>query len=277
MQRWNRSQRLIQMMKILVERPGELIPLSYFAERFWAAKSTISEDLALVKETLEAGGSGVVRTHAGAAGGVQYWPVPSEQEAERTLAQLCELLQDPSRVLPGGFVYMTDVLTHPLWSSRIGEILAARFLHTQPDVVLTVETKGIPLALMVARALGIPMVMARREGRVTEGPSFTIHYISGSSRRISTMTVGLRALQRNARVLIVDDFMKAGATARGMVDLVTEIGATVAGVGFFIATAEPQKKKVDDYVALLTLQRVDEEARIVEISPALRPRVREKE
>lgn len=267
MQKLNRSQRLIHMLKILVERPGEQIPLSYFAERFDAAKSTISEDLALIKETLEAEGSGMLRTHAGAIGGVQYWPIPSPRETQETLVELCRLLQDPTRILPGGFLYMTDIVTHPVWSARIGEMLAARYLPAQPDVVLTVETKGIPMALMVARALGIPMVMARREGRVTEGPSFTIHYISGSSRRISTMTVGTRAIKRDSRVLIVDDFMKAGATARGMVDLVTELGATVVGVGMFVTTAEPRKKRVEQYSSLLTLVGVNEEERVVEVCP----------
>lgn len=269
MQKLNRGQRLVHMMKILVERPGELIPLSLFTDRFQAAKSTISEDLALIKESLEASGSGLVRTHAGATGGVQYWPVPSPDEVRTTLDELCRMLQEPSRILPGGFVYMTDILTHPVWSARIGEILAARFHSAAPDVVLTVETKGIPIALMVARALGIPMAMARREGRVTEGPSFTLHYISGSSRRISTMAVGLRALRRDARVLIVDDFMKAGAAARGMVDLVTELGASVVGVGIFVATAEPRKKRVEGYVSLVTLDDVDEEERLVEVHPAL--------
>lgn len=265
----NRSQRLIHIVRMLVEHPGEQIPLSYFVDRFEAAKSTISEDLALVKETLEAAGSGMVKTHAGAIGGVQYWPVPSASEVQATLSELCQMLGNPSRILPGGFVYMTDIVTHPVWSARIGEILAARFLGVEPQVVLTVETKGIPLALMTARAMGVPMVMARREGRVTEGPSFTIHYISGSSRRINSMTVGSRVLQRDSRVLIVDDFMKAGAAASGLVDLVTELGAVVAGVGIFVATAEPRKKRVDDYVSLINLVRVDEEQRFVEVEPAL--------
>ena len=134
---------------------------------------------------------------------------------------------------------MTDLITHPIWSARIGAIMARRFIDAAPDVVLTVETKGIPLALMVARALGLPMVVARREGRVTEGPSVTLHYISGSTRRIHTMTVGLRALTRGSRVLVVDDFMKAGATARAMVEVAGEMGCSVAGVGVFVATAEP--------------------------------------
>lgn len=263
----SRSQRLIHMMKILAERPGELIPLSYFMDRYDAAKSTISEDLAALKETLEADGSGLLKTHAGAIGGVQFWPLPSPEEERQTLAEMCRFLSEPNRILPGGFLYMTDLVLHPVWSARVGAILAARFLKMAPDVVLTVETKGIPLALMVARVLGVPMVVARREGRVTEGPSFTIHYISGASRRIHSMTVGARTIPRGARVLVVDDFMKAGAAAAGMVDLVTEMGATVAGVGIFVTTAEPERKRVEQYVSLLTLEHVDEDQKLVAIRP----------
>jgi purine operon repressor len=82
------------------------------------------------------------------------------------------------------------------------------------------------------------------------------------------MTVGARTIVRGARVLIIDDFMKAGATARSMVDLVGEMGATVVGVGIFVATAEPSRKRVEQYVSLLTLVHVDEEERKVLIHPA---------
>lgn len=267
LQRTGRSGRLVQMAKILLERPGELVPLGYFSERYGAAKSTVSEDLALLKEVLEAGGAGLLRTYAGATGGVQYWPIPSPDEQAETLTEVCRLLSLPERIIAGGFVYMTDVISHPVWSGRLGQMFAARFIRQEPTVVLTVETKGIPLALMTARALGVPMVIARRDPRVTEGASVSINYVSGSSRRIQTMTVSLRALRRDSRVLIIDDFMKAGGTARGMVDLVTELGAVVAGVGVLVATADPVRKRVDHYVSLLTMEVVDEEERIIGINP----------
>lgn len=269
LQRIGRSSRLVQMVKVLTERPGELVPLSFFTEQFGAAKSTVSEDLALIKEVLEAGGSGLLRTYAGATGGVQYWPIPSEAEQTAYLDEVSQLLEAPERIIPGGFVYMTDLISHPDRSARLGAIFAARFLSQEPTMVLTVETKGIPLALMTARALGVPLVIARRDPRVTEGASVSINYVSGSSRRIQAMTVSLRALRRDSRVLIIDDFMKAGGTARGMVDLVTELGATVAGVGVLVSTADPVRKRVDKYVSLLTMHSVDEEERHIRIDPTL--------
>lgn len=257
-----------------MDRPGQQIPLGAFAEQFGAAKSSISEDLRLIKETLEADGIGLLTTHAGAAGGVQYWPTPSPAEGQQTIAELLALMSDPTRIMPGGFLYMADILTTPQWCHRIGGMLAARFLGEQPDLVLTVEVSGIPLAAMVAQTLGVPLVVARREGRPTQGSAFVSHYVT-SSRRVQSMAVSLKSIPRGARVLIIDDFMKAGATARGMIDLVTELGAHVAGVGVFITTAEPERKRVEEFVSLLTLETVDEEERTIRLHAAWMPELKE--
>ncbi|MFO7172845.1 MAG: pur operon repressor [Bacillota bacterium] len=270
MAKLGRAERVAYIVKTLVERPGELIPLSYFAQRLGVGKSSISEDLAAVKAALEAAGSGILRTVPGAAGGVAYWPLPSPAEQEEVLERLCQLLSAPERILPGGFIFMTDLISSPAWTARIGEIFAAHFRSQRPTCVLTVETKGIPLALMTARALNVPMVVARREGRVTEGPQVTISYVTGSRGRIETLTVGIRSIPRAARVLIIDDFIKAGGTARGLVDLVRQFeGAEVVGIGVLIQTAQPERKRVEGYLSLLTLEEVDEERGRVQIRPSL--------
>lgn len=266
MEKWGRPERIAYIVKTLVERPGEQISLGYFGQRLGAAKSSLSEDLAVIKEMMEATGSGLVQSVSGATGGVTYFPVPGAGERAATLEELCRLLTAPERIIPGGFIYMTDIICSPSWAQRIGQIFAAHFLPNRPNCVLTVETKGIPLALMTARALHVPMVVARREGRVTEGAQVTMNYLTGSRSRIATMTVGLRALPREARVLIIDDFMKAGGTARGMVDLVGQFdGARVVGIGVLMVTLEPQRKRVSGYHSLLTLEEVDEADRRVRL------------
>jgi len=142
-----------------------------------------------------------------------------------------------------------------------------RFATQAPDHVMTVETKGIPLAFMTAKALNLPLVIARQGSKVTEGSAVSINYVTGSAKRIQTMSLSRRALPAGARVLIIDDFMKAGGTARGMIDLATEVGALVVGVGVLIATAQPEQKLVDEYTPLLVLHGIDELSRIVDIRP----------
>ena len=162
---------------------------------------------------------------------------------------------------------MTDLLFKPQIVARLGEIIAQRLRHLAPEYIMTVETRGIPLAVFVARAFNIPVVMARRVGQISEGSTVSINYVSGSSKQIQTMALPKRALRSSARVLIVDDFMKAGGTARGMAELAEEVGAKVVGKAFFITTQEPEKKMIDDYTALFVLKGIDDEKRTINISP----------
>jgi len=78
-----------------------------------------------------------------------------------------------------------------------------------------------------------------------------------------------KALTPGSKVLIVDDFMKAGGTAKGMQELVSEVGATTVGTYFLIASKEPAKKIIADYSALLLLKSVDEEAHKIDIVPEM--------
>jgi len=268
MEKMRRSERIAAITKILLERPHYLFSLNYFTELFTSAKSNISEDLAIIDETFKSLGLGQLETISGAAGGVRYVPGLRTEIILDFLNQLCSKLANPERILPGGFVYMNDIIFDPYTSAKLGEIFATRFSHLKPDYIITVETKGIPLALTTAHSFSVPLVIIRDNSKVSEGSSVNINYVSGSTRRIHTMSLSRRALPEHAKVLIIDDFMKAGGTARGMMDLMAEFNAQVLGIGVFIGTVEPQTKLVDDYVSLLELERVDELTREVIIRPS---------
>lgn len=262
-----RSERLSIISKILCENPNKIISLNHFANLLDAAKSSISEDLDIIKGAFIKIKKGEIVTISGAAGGVRYRPYWSFEGKKAFLQELCEKLNNPSRIIPGGFLYMTDIIFSPDYSAKIGEIFAQIFFEKEPSCILTVETKGIPLAMMTARAMNKPLVLARRNSKVTEGPSVNISYISGTGQRIQNMSLPKRALSENARVLIIDDFMKGGGTARGMEDLVREFGAEVVGIAVLTATTEPKEKLVADYTSLLVLDSIDAKNKVIKIKP----------
>lgn len=258
MEKMKRAERMVAVMQELMSKPNALIPLTVLAERFRAAKSTISEDLLAVKESMIITGKGRLETISGAAGGVRYIPEVSQEEADRFLLELSERLSTKDRVLAGGFLYMTDLLYDPSVLRPLGLIFAGAFREKKPDVVVTIETKGIPLALITAEALGVPMVIIRHGNKVTEGSAVSINYVSGSSKRIQSMSLARRALEPGKRVLIIDDFMKAGGTALGMINLMKEFEADVVGIGVLMETlAENEPKLVESYRALLQLHEMD--------------------
>ena len=52
------------------------------------------------------------------------------------------------------------------------------------DAVVTIATKGISLANAVANVLNLPVVVIRKDNKVTEGSTVSINYVSGSSRKL---------------------------------------------------------------------------------------------
>jgi purine operon repressor len=264
-----RSARLVEMTQYLLARPHTLISLTAFAERYQSAKSSISEDLAIIKEVFEEEGTGDLNTLAGAAGGVRYIPKYRKDQALEKIAGICRELEQPERLLPGGYLYMTDLLGEPRLMQEVGRMFASAFSNRNIDIIMTVETKGIPLAYATAQFLNLPVVVVRRDHKVTEGSAVSINYVSGSTKRIQTMSLTRRALKEESRVLIIDDFMKAGGTIQGMVDLLHEFRALVAGVGVFVESGEidNEERLLHDYVSLARLTEVDLRTRHITVQP----------
>ncbi len=269
MDKIRRTERRIALTKILTDSPNQLFPLSYFSGMFDAAKSTLWEDIEAIKQAMNHFGLGRLETVSGASGGVRFLPCKSSEATKNLLCELATKLSSPDRIITGGFLYMSDVLLDTHLVAQAGEVFMTQFLHLAPNYIMTVETKGIPLAFMTAKAFNLPLVIVRRGSKVTEGSAVSINYVTGSSRRIQTMSLPRRAIPAGARVLIIDDFMKAGGTAKGLTDLAYEVSAEVVGIGVLVATAQPEQKLVDDFRALLILHDVDEHTKRTDIRPAL--------
>lgn len=264
--KFRRSERLIDMTNYLLDHPRELVSLTFFSERYGSAKSSISEDLAIIKDAFEHRGIGTLRTVPGAAGGVKFYVKVSEAEARPFVEELCQTFANPERLLPGGYLYMMDLLGNPSIMQKAGRLLASAYTDTKIDVVMTVATKGIPLAYAVASQLNVPVVIVRRDSKVTEGSTVSINYVSGSSKRIQTMLLSKRSLEEGSNVLIVDDFMKAGGTINGMISLLEEFQATVAGIAVLVEAEKTDERLVDDYLSLVKLSDVDVKEKKISVS-----------
>ncbi|MFE8704030.1 pur operon repressor [Cytobacillus sp. FJAT-54145] len=264
--KFRRSERLIDMTNYILEHPRQLISLTFFAERYGSAKSSISEDLAIIKETFEQRGIGTLQTVPGAAGGVKFHVKVSDEEARPIIDDLCGLIANPDRLLPGGYLYMTDILGDPSIVQKVGRILASAYSDAKIDVVMTVATKGIPLAYAVASQLNVPVVIVRRDSKVTEGSTVSINYVSGSTKRIQTMVLSKRSLEEGSNVLIVDDFMKAGGTVNGMISMLEEFKANVAGIAVLVEAEKIEERLVDEYLSLIKLSDVDVRDKKIKVS-----------
>ncbi|MBQ3864787.1 MAG: pur operon repressor [Clostridia bacterium] len=239
MDKVKRSERMAVIGKILSDHPHQIYSLHTFCEMFDAAKSSISEDLSALTRFYQDYRIGTIQTLTGAAGGVKFIPYMDPEKQLAVVEGVCSRLNEPDRMLPGGFIYVQDILTETSLIEQLGMIMASRFSGEKIDFVLTVETKGIPFALMVSRALGVSLVIARRDYRVYEGPVLTINFVSATDGRMQTMSLPRRAVRSGQRALIIDDFMKGGGTLDGMYELMHEFDAEVVGAGVLMQSVMP--------------------------------------
>lgn len=262
-----RNERIGAIIKILSAFPNKIFSLNYFTEKFNSAKSSVSEDIMIAKKIMDNMKLGKIETISGASGGVKYVPIMSKEGTTKLLDEICAKLRNENRILAGGFLYTSDIMFDTSLIKRAGEVFATQFINKKADYVVTVETKGIPLAYATAEALNLPLVVARRDSKVSEGSTVSINFISGSTNRIQKMSMSKRAIKTNSKAIIIDDFMKGGGTARGLVDLLTEFDIDVVGIGVLISTNNPPKKLVDKYISLISLEDVDTNEKIVNVCP----------
>jgi len=228
-----RSERMVVISNYLINHPYELTSLNTFAEKYESAKSSI------------------------AGGGVIFTPSISDQESKEIVEDLCKQLSESNRILPGGYIYLSDLLSNPKILNRIGRIIAKAFRDKKIDAVMTVATKGVPLANAVANVLNVPFVIVRRDLKITEGSTVSVNYVSGSSGdRIEKMFLSKRSLKAGSRVLIVDDFLKGGGTINGMVSLLSEFDSELAGVAVFADNAVTDREFFE-HKSLLRVTNID--------------------
>ena len=245
-----RAQRACIITQILTENPNKDYPLAYFADRFGCAKSSVSEDLQIVRQAVEDAGLGYVETTAGAKGGVRYVPYISKEESSEELKRFGNMLAQPDRSIGSGFIYTTDLMSDPVFVTLAARVFARHFAATEADAVVTVETKGIGVAMMTARFLNLPLVVVRREAKVSDGSTISINFFSGSADRIQKMSLSKRAIKPGCRAIIIDDFMRGGGSVKGMQDMLAEFDARTVGVGVVIVAGKDEQKKIGSYVPI---------------------------
>lgn len=255
--KFRKSERIGAIVKILSDNPNRIYTLGYFTELFTTAKSTLSEDIAVVKDVFEKLELGKIITIAGAAGGIKFIPYITKEKAIVEIQKLIELITDDNRKLVGGFLYLNDLVSSPSVAKVVGDLFASVIDYKEADCVVTIEAKGIPIGVMTAKAMNLPLVVVRKNARITEGPSLAINYMSSTSGKIQSMTLPRRSIKKGSKVILVDDFMRAGGTFKGMEDLMREFDAKVITKAVFVELQTP-KKEMSDYFSLMTLKDTQE-------------------
>jgi adenine phosphoribosyltransferase len=125
------------------------------------------------------------------------------------------------------------------------DTLADAFAGRRIDKVVGVEARGFIVAAPVAYRLGAGFVPVRKPGKLPWKTDFEEYALEYGVDRLEMHADGIAA---GEAVLIVDDVIATGGTARATARLVERVGATVAGLGFLVElTYLAGREKLDGY------------------------------
>ena len=133
---------------------------------------------------------------------------------------------------PGILFYdITTLLADPAGFRETIDALATPFLGRGIDRVVGIESRGFILAAAVADRLGAGFVPIRKPGKLpstTIGESYALEYGTDA------LEIHDDALGPGHRVLLLDDVLATGGTARAAVNLVQRLGSTLHAAAFLI-------------------------------------------
>ena len=111
------------------------------------------------------------------------------------------------------------------------EALSADFTESGIEYVAAVEARGFIFGAAVAEKLAAGFVPIRKEGKLpfkTESVTYDLEYGS------DTLQVHIDAVEKGARVLMLDDLLATGGTMAAACRLIEKIGGKIAGITFLI-------------------------------------------
>lgn len=155
------------------------------------------------------------------------------------MKQLKEKIRKEGRVVGTEILKVDGFLNHRLdvaFLEELGKEFGRRFADAGVNKLLTVEASGIAVACMAAPYFNYsPVVFAKKATPSTMTEEFYgAEAKSFTKGTVSIIRVAKKYLEKNDRVLILDDFLAHGEAAMAMAGLIEQAGAQVAGIGAVI-------------------------------------------
>ena len=151
--------------------------------------------------------------------------------------ELANLVRDvPDFPVPGIlFKDITTLVRDPAAFREVISRLTDHYADKPIDVVAAIESRGFIFGAPLAWKLGAGFVPVRKPGKL---PSKTIRATYSLEYGTDSLEIHSDAVERGQRVLIVDDLLATGGTARATANLVRELGGNVLAIAFLIELAE---------------------------------------
>lgn len=140
---------------------------------------------------------------------------------------------------------ISPILKSPAALSYVVDELAKKFHANDVDVFAGIESRGFPLACALSLRYNKGMIMIRKQGKL---PGSTIKRSYNVEYGKATMEIQKNAVNKDQRIVICDDLLATGGTAKAAAELIERIGGKITGFAFIVELTELQGiKKIEKY------------------------------
>ena len=170
-----------------------------------------------------------------------FGPLLFSKKAVEAMELLKRRIREDGTVKGNDVLKVDSFLNHQIdvaLLEEIGKEFQRRFAGCGVNKILTIEASGIGIACIAAQFFHCPVVFAKKsQTKNIAGEVYTTKVESFTHGKVYDVIVSKKFLGRSDTVLIIDDFLANGAALEGLIDLVNQAGARLAGAGIVIEKA----------------------------------------
>ena len=157
------------------------------------------------------------------------------------MKSLEEKILQEGKVFPGGVLKVGSFLNHQIdvpFMKEIGKEFHRLFQDEQITKILTIETSGIAIAVACAAEFDVPVVFAKKhQTKNLTNDCYVAGIHSYTHGNDYEARVEKQLLSADDTVLVIDDFLANGAALDGLLEIIRQSGAQLAGCGIVIEKA----------------------------------------
>ena len=148
-----------------------------------------------------------------------------------------------------GYFDNTPLVSEITWLKIMSNYALEKFAGRRVTKVLTAAVDGIPVSTLVSNLLDVDLVVAKDQKEVGISDFIEETYIPKGSAIRKSLYVPRTAIRKRDSVLIIDDVVRTGETVQGLVDLVNNQRADIAGIYVLVTVGDEWKTYLQECVS----------------------------
>jgi len=157
-----------------------------------------------------------------------------------------------------GYFDNTPLVSEITWLKIMSNYALEKFAGRRVTKVLTAAVDGIPVSTLVSNLLDVDLVVAKDQKEVGISDFIEETYIPKGSAIRKSLYVPRRAIRKRDSVLIIDDVVRTGETVQGLVDLVSNQRADIAGIYVLVTVGDEWKTYLQECISKFSFETLIE-------------------